>query len=150
MSQQRSIHLTKVVIGKRAESGQAIVLMALVMVALLGMLGLAIDGGGLYFLWRDAQNATDAAVLAASYARCTNGDIIKAGLAAAAKNGVLVVRSSRVPTGFTNRNVEVNDDQLGFAASLDLNPQKARILLQLLIANGVTDSVKVQEAFANR
>jgi len=71
-------------------------------------------------------------------------------LAAAAKNGVLVVRSSRVPTGFTNRNVEVNDDQLGFAASLDLNPQKARILLQLLIANGVTDSVKVQEAFANR
>jgi len=71
-------------------------------------------------------------------------------LAAAAKKGVLVVRSSRVPTGFTNRNVEVNDDQLGFAASLDLNPQKARILLQLLIANGVTDPKKVQEAFAER
>jgi hypothetical protein len=76
--------------ARRAESGQAIVLMALVMIALLGMLGLAIDGGGLYFLWRDAQNATDAAVLSASYARCTEGNsasVISAGLAAAAKNG---------------------------------------------------------------
>ena len=71
-------------------------------------------------------------------------------LAAAAKKGILVVRSSRVPTGFTNRNAEVNDDQMGFSASLDLNPQKARILLQLLIANGVTEPVKVQEAFAMR
>jgi L-asparaginase len=71
-------------------------------------------------------------------------------LAAAAKKGVLVVRSSRVPTGFTNRNVEVNDDELGFSVSLDLNPQKARILLQLLIANAVTDPAKVQDAFASR
>ena len=49
-------------------------------------------------------------------------------LAAAAKRGIVVVRSSRVPTGYTNRNAEVNDDQLGFAVSLDMNPQKARIL----------------------
>jgi hypothetical protein len=75
---------------RRAESGQAIILMAQVIIALLGMLGLAIDGGGLYFLWRDAQNASDAAVLTASYARCTKGDsasVIAAGLEAAAKNG---------------------------------------------------------------
>src|SRR5689334_18713094 len=75
---------------RRAESGQAIVLMALVAVMLLGMLGLAIDGGGLYFLWRDAQNASDAAVMAATYARCTNAtpdNIRKAGLQAAAQNG---------------------------------------------------------------
>ena len=71
-------------------------------------------------------------------------------LAAAAKRGVVVVRSSRVPTGFTNRNAEVNDDQLGFSASLDLNPQKARILTQLLIANGVSDPKSVQEAFEAR
>ena len=70
-----------------AESGQAIVLIALVMVVLLGMLGLAIDGGGMYFLWRDAQNADDAAVLAAAYARCTNGDFVHAALQAAAQNG---------------------------------------------------------------
>lgn len=71
-------------------------------------------------------------------------------LEAAAKNGVVVVRSSRVPTGFTNRNSEVNDDKLGFAASLDLNPQKARILTQLLITAGISDPKKVQEAFEMR
>ncbi len=47
-------------------------------------------------------------------------------LAAAAKQGVLVVRSTRVGSGYVNRNVEVEDDKLGFAVSLDLNPQKAR------------------------
>jgi hypothetical protein len=87
MSNQVSSKVKSSVQIRRAESGQAIVLMALVMIILLGMLGLAIDGGGLYFLWRDAQNASDAAVLAASYARCTNGDIVKAGLEAAFKNG---------------------------------------------------------------
>jgi L-asparaginase len=69
-------------------------------------------------------------------------------LAAAAKSGVLIVRSTRVGSGFVNRNVEVNDDTLGFAVSLDLNPQKARILLQLLIANGIKDPQAVQQAFA--
>lgn len=69
------------------ESGQVIVLMALVMVFLIGALGLALDGGGMYFLWRDAQNATDAAVMAASYARCTGGNLVSAGLTAAKTNG---------------------------------------------------------------
>ncbi len=71
-------------------------------------------------------------------------------LAEAAKKGVLVVRSSRVGTGYTNRNAEVNDDQLGFVASMDLNPQKARILTQLLIASGVTEPGSVQQAFEQR
>ena len=71
-------------------------------------------------------------------------------LVAAAKKGVLVVRSTRVGSGFTNRNAEVNDDKMGFATSLDLSPQKARILLQLLISNGVTDIDKVQEEIARR
>jgi hypothetical protein len=69
------------------ESGQAIVIIALVMIVLLGMLGLAIDGGGLFFLQRDAQNATDAAVLSASYAICTKGSPQAAGLATMAQNG---------------------------------------------------------------
>src|SRR6187549_1108355 len=69
------------------ESGQAIVIIALVMVVLLGMLGLAIDGGGLFFLQRDAQNATDAAVLSASYAICTKGDPKAAAFATMSQNG---------------------------------------------------------------
>lgn len=45
---------------QQLQSGQAIVLMALMMLGLMAALGLAIDGGGLFFLHRDTQNATDA------------------------------------------------------------------------------------------
>ena len=65
-----------------------------------------------------------------------NGNMNKASLDAAAnavKKGVVVVRSSRVPTGNVGRNVEVNDDELGLIASDELNPQKARILLSLAL-----------------
>ena len=65
-----------------------------------------------------------------------NGNMNKAALTAAAnavKKGVVVVRSSRVPTGSVGRNVEVNDDEMGFIASDELSPQKARILLSLAL-----------------
>ena len=65
-----------------------------------------------------------------------NGNMNKASLDAAAnaaKKGVIVVRSSRVATGSVGRNVEVNDDELGFIASDELNPQKSRILLSLAL-----------------
>ena len=65
----------------------------------------------------------------------------------AAKKGIIVVRSTRVRSGFVTRNVEVDDDKNGFVVSEDLNPQKARILTQLLIANGVTAPAKLQQAF---
>lgn len=57
-------------------------------------------------------------------------------------------RTPRVGSGFVNRNAEVDDDKLGFAVSLDLNPQKSRIMAQLLIANGVTAQHAVQAAIA--
>ena len=41
------------------------------------------------------------------------------------------MRSSRVATGTVGRNIEVNDDELGFVASDELNPQKSRILVML-------------------
>jgi L-asparaginase len=65
-----------------------------------------------------------------------NGNMNKASLDAAAravKKGVVVVRSTRVATGTVGRNVEVNDDELGFVASDELNPQKSRILLSLAL-----------------
>jgi L-asparaginase len=65
-----------------------------------------------------------------------NGNMNKASVDAAAnavKKGVVVVRSTRVATGTVGRNVEVNDDELGFIASDELNPQKARILLSLAL-----------------
>jgi L-asparaginase len=67
-----------------------------------------------------------------------NGNMNKAAVDAAAravKKGVVVVRSSRVATGMVDRNVEVKDDDLGFIASDELNPQKSRILLSLALLN---------------
>jgi len=52
---------------------------------------------------------------------------------AAAAQGVVVVRSSRTNGGIIRRNVEVNDDQLGTVTSMELNPGKARVLLQLAL-----------------
>ena len=66
-----------------------------------------------------------------------NGNMTKSALDAAtaqAKRGVVVVRSSRVATGQVGRSVEVDDDKLGFVASLAHNPQKSRVLLRLALA----------------
>ena len=65
-----------------------------------------------------------------------NGNMNAASVTAAAnaaKKGVVVVRSSRVATGTVGRNVELNDDKMGFIASDELNPQKARVLLSLAL-----------------
>lgn len=60
--------------------------------------------------------------------------------------GVIVVRSSRTNGGITRRNIEVNDDQVGTVASIELNPSKARALLQLALLK-TTDSKKIQDYF---
>jgi L-asparaginase len=54
-------------------------------------------------------------------------------LARHAGKGVVCVRASRVAVGRVGRNVELDDDKLGFVASLGLNPQKARVLLRLAL-----------------
>jgi L-asparaginase len=65
-----------------------------------------------------------------------NGNLTQAAvnaLAAQAKKGIVCVRASRVVTGRVSRNVELDDDKLGFVAALDKNPQKARVLLRLAL-----------------
>jgi len=70
-------------------------------------------------------------------------------LSGASAAGILAIRSTRSGSGLVNRNVEVDDDALGLVASLDLNPPKARVLAQLLIAAGITDPSDVQARFSN-
>jgi L-asparaginase len=70
-----------------------------------------------------------------------------AALAEAAASGVPVVRSTRVDEGIVDRNVEVDDDALGLVAARALGPAKARMLLMVLVANGITDAAAVQAAF---
>ncbi|WP_032093855.1 MULTISPECIES: L-asparaginase 2 [Pasteurellaceae] len=78
-----------------------------------------------------------------------NGNVNAANLellAQAAKDGVAVVRSSRVPTGYTTRDAEVDDSRYGFSASGTLNPQKARVLLQLALTK-TKDPTVIQQYF---
>jgi L-asparaginase len=67
-------------------------------------------------------------------------------LTKAAKNGVVVVRSTRLASGITLRNNEVNDDEKGFIASGELNPAKSRVLLQLALTQ-TKDPVRIQKMF---
>lgn len=53
--------------------------------------------------------------------------------AGVADKGIVIVRSSRVPSGTVSRNVEVDDDSRNLIASDELNPAKARILLMLAL-----------------
>lgn len=64
----------------------------------------------------------------------------------AAKDGVAVVRSSRVPTGSATKDAEIDDKKYGFVAGQFLNPQKARVLLQLALTK-TKDPAKIQEYF---
>jgi L-asparaginase len=66
-------------------------------------------------------------------------------LAVAAKKGVVVVRSSRVGSGIVRRNIELDDDKLGFVAAMDLNPQKARVLLRMALTK--TKDVKTIQRY---
>ncbi len=78
-----------------------------------------------------------------------NGNIHKnifPSLIEARKKGILVVRSSRVPTGPTTLDAEVNDAQYRFVASQELNPQKARVLLMLALTQ-TTDWQQIQQYF---
>lgn len=66
----------------------------------------------------------------------------------AAKQGIMVVRSSRVPTGPTTLDNEVDDAKYHFVASQELNPQKARILLMLALLK-TNDWQQIQQYFNN-
>jgi L-asparaginase len=67
-------------------------------------------------------------------------------LTRASKSGVVVVRSTRLGAGLVLRNNEVNDDEQGFIASGELNPAKARVLLQLALTT-TNDPVRIQGMF---
>src|SRR5258708_39841495 len=54
----------------RLERGQSAVFVALLLVAMVGMLALALDGGNAFFKRREAQNAADAGALAGAREWC--------------------------------------------------------------------------------
>lgn len=69
-------------------------------------------------------------------------------LANLAQSGTPVVRASRTDEGLVDR--EGEDEANHFVAARALNPQKARILLQLLLSDEITDPAVIQRAFDGR
>jgi L-asparaginase len=67
-------------------------------------------------------------------------------LKAAIAQGVVVVRSSRTNGGIIRRNIELDDDKLGTVASMELNPGKSRVLLQLALLK-TQDAKRIQSYF---
>lgn len=72
----------------------------------------------------------------------------RAALVDLASRGIPVVRASRLDEGLVDR--EPEDDANHFVAARALNPQKARILLQMLLAAGIDDPAAIQRAFDGR
>ena len=64
----------------------------------------------------------------------------------AREQGIQFVRSSRVPTGATTLDAEVDDAKYQFVASQALNPQKARVLLMLALTK-TKDWKQIQKYF---
>ncbi len=75
-------------------------------------------------------------------------DPVRQALIALSTDGTPVVRSSRLEEGLVDR--EPQDDANRFIAARALSPAKARILLQLLIASGVSDPAAIQRAYDGR
>jgi Flp pilus assembly protein TadG len=71
---------------RNGEAGQSLVLVALGLVVLIGILGLAIDVGYYRYVTRELQTAADAAALAGAM-DITYGDQVTAAQAASAENG---------------------------------------------------------------
>ena len=62
------------------------------------------------------------------------------------KQGVQIIRSSRVPQGFVLRNAEQPDDQYNWVVAHDLNPQKAKLLAALALTK-TKDAKEIQRMF---
>ena len=72
----------------KKERGQALVVIAIALIVLVGILGLVIDGGNAFLDRRKAQNAADSAALAAAVTRIRGeSDWVAAALTVAASNG---------------------------------------------------------------
>jgi hypothetical protein len=81
------------------EHGQALVLLALMMIFFLGLVGLAIDGGLVFSERRQAQNAADGAVLSAALAEIKGRDEFSEALASVREFGYAMTAAACDPPG---------------------------------------------------
>ncbi|HWR39106.1 MAG TPA: asparaginase [Patescibacteria group bacterium] len=96
-----------------------------------------------------AHAAVEAGAKGLIHAGIGNGGMskcMKETLVEFSRQGIVIVRSSRVMSGIVTRNGAVNDDECGFVAADSLNPQKARVLLMLAL-NKTSNIKEIQNMF---
>lgn len=62
------------------------------------------------------------------------------------QQGVIIIRSARVPNGFVLRNAEQPDDKYDWVVAHDLNPQKARVLAMVALTK-TNNTAELQRIF---
>jgi len=83
------------------------------------------------------------------YAGTGNGSVanrIVASLRKVREDGIVVIRSARVPDGFVIRNAEQPDDKYDWVVAHDLRPQKARILAMVALTK-TSETRELQRIF---
>jgi Flp pilus assembly protein TadG len=81
------------------QSGQTLILLAILAIGIFGLAGLAIDAGFLYTERRRAQNAADTAALAAALARIRSEDQFAAAFDRLSDNGFPITQGECSPSG---------------------------------------------------
>lgn len=127
---------------KEKERGQALILVALSLIGLLAMVGVALDGGQLYRSRREAQNAADAAALAGARLLLNeacqpsgNGDqeISSAIIEFAGRNGV-IWDGSNIHAQY----IKVENDELGTLTVVSSREEATGISVTLMMTSSTT------------
>jgi hypothetical protein len=98
----------------QSERGQSAVMVAVLLVALVGMLALVLDGGNAFFKRREAQNAADAGALAGAREWCNTQN------ATSAANRALEYAVTR--NGATKADVKVSNGLVTVSATITMTP----------------------------
>ncbi len=141
---------------RHSEKGQSYIIMAIMMVGMLGFSALAIDGGNLYHEHRRAQNAADAAAMAAALAKIKGQPLGTVALASTTSNDFATTSQACNPTGLdcilgvgTDLTIEVtNPPREGQYAG---NPEYIRVYIEhtvntsfahLVFSGGLNDAAE--------
>jgi Flp pilus assembly protein TadG len=123
------------------ESGQVIVLLALLMIVLLGFAGLAIDGGNVLTQRRRAQNAADNAALAYALKR-NQGQNDSTG--ASAMNTILSSNGYVSGTGNTSTSYSTTSSSSGGTVTLVLTSTVPTAFIHIVYSGPVQYTVQAQ------
>ncbi|MBU6338364.1 MAG: type II asparaginase [Rickettsiales bacterium] len=94
----------------------------------------------------DLVNSGTKAIVTAGVGDGNVSEEVEQSLIKASKQGVLIVRSSRL-NGVVIPDSEINDSELGFVSADNLSPQKARILTMLALTK-TSDVKEIRKMFA--